>query len=146
MKLLHFSNTKIEKVEIRYRNAFYCFEYENVDKEDMHTGFYYGKIINVIETKENVNILDMTNEEVIVSFLNNSELEAILKKDCEDLGLEFNEEGLLDLFNKEWYDMPIEEALNKWASENGYDIIKYLDNSDGYEHDSYAIVNLECLA
>lgn len=146
MKLLHFSNTKIEKVEIRYRNAFYCFEYENVDEEDMHTGFYYGKIINVIETKENVNILDMTNEEVIVSFLNNSELEAILKKDCEDLGLEFNEEGLLDLFNKEWYDMPIEEALNKWASENGYDIIKYLDNSDGYEHDSYAIVNLECLA
>jgi hypothetical protein len=157
MKLYHFSNSKIEKFEINNRKAIYCFDNSEIDfneylenaittfeeikekyEEDYEQSFYdkaffYGSNCHSIEVSEPakmLNVIEMIDEIRENSADINAEFERRLTLENED-----------DIILENFYDTKLEELINKYALENGYDIVVWEDRTEGYNHKSYAIVN-----
>jgi hypothetical protein len=157
MKLYHFSNSKIEKFEINNKKAIYCFDNSEIDfdeylkntitsfeeikekyEEDYECSFYdkaffYGSNCHTIEVFDSAKILNVS--EMIDEIRENS---AVINTEFEKrIVLEDDDDVILENF----YDTDLEELINEYALENGYDIVIWRDNTEGYDHKSYAIVN-----
>ena len=168
MILVHCSNTKIDEFKIVERNAVYFIEHDgfkdfknanekvshltleeveknieiandNDDNDDWEYWNYrrmaqwnYGSVANIVEVDDSIKILDARYTFEVEDILNELEINIDAWEECFYQSDDEREETM-------------EEKMNRYARENGYDVVIYSDYSCGDDYDSYAVVNLDII-